>query len=193
LLRVIFLASLLGGCGASGLPAATPATSPGWSVVPGMKLVQQKTEADCGAAALGMVLGHWTPGVAATDVEADVSRALGPPDSNTGYRAGALRDVARARGLDAFVIEGQLADLVHEVRLGHPVIVGIITTYLGKAYTHYQVVSGTDATGNNFLVADPRGTWSRVPAQALLAAWRPTGQVAVVMFPATESATADAQ
>lgn len=140
-----------------------------------------------------MVVGRWSPGVPATVVESEVLQALGPPDSGTGYRAGSLRDVARARGLDAFVIEGQLADLVHEVRLGHPVIVGIVTTRLGKAYTHYQVVAGIDASGSRFLIADPRGTWSRVDANSLLAEWRPTGQVALVMFPATQSATAAAQ
>jgi ABC-type bacteriocin/lantibiotic exporter with double-glycine peptidase domain len=193
LLRATLLASLLGGCGASGLPAATPAADPGWTVVPGVTLVEANTEADCGAAALRMVLGRWTPDVPATVVESEVLQALGPPDSGTGYRAGSLRDVARAHGFNAFVIEGQLADLVHEVRLGRPVIVGIVTTRLGKAYTHYQVVTGTDASGAHLLIADPRGTWSRVRAEDFLAEWRPTGQVALVMFPATESVTAAAQ
>lgn len=162
-------------------PAIPVAPSPGagWVVVPGMKLVRAETEADCGAAALKMVLARWTPDAD----DKDVNQALGAVDSHNGYRAGMLRNVARARGLDAFVIEGKISDLVHEVQLGRPVIVGVVTTRLGHAYAHYQVVAGADATGRRLLIADPRGVWTQVGADELLEEWRPTGHVAVVVLP----------
>lgn len=153
-------------------------------------MVLAKSDADCGGAALRMVLGRWDPALDGGEVE----RALGPPDSATGYRAGALRNVARARGLESFVIEGQLADLAHEVRLGRPVIIGVVTSRLGQAFTHYRVVGGADAAGQRFLVADPRGTWSRVDANELLSEWEPAGRVAVVIFPPEQqSPLADAE
>ena len=172
------------GCAARGSTprsAAAPDLSAdkNWIVVPGVKMVQAKSDADCGAAALRMVLAKWSPEL---DGE-EVTRALGPVDSTSGYRAGMLRNVARANGLQSFVIEGQVADLVHEVRLGRPVIVGVVIRRLGQASTHYQVVAGADDSGRRLLIADPRGTWTRVDADELLAEWRPAGQVAVVVFP----------
>lgn len=156
-----------------------PTTAAGWTVVPGVKMVKAESEADCGAAALSMVLGRWSPDL---DDRA-IARALGPPDSINGYRAAMLRNVARSQGMNSFVIEGQVTDLLHEVSLGRPVIVGVMTTRLGRAYPHYQVVAGADTAGEWFLIADPRGTWTRVPAQEFLTVWRPAGQVAVVVFP----------
>jgi ABC-type bacteriocin/lantibiotic exporter with double-glycine peptidase domain len=173
------LAAMGGGCGGRTPPPRPPATAANWTVVPGVKMVKAQSEADCGAAALSMVLGRWSPDL---DDRA-IARALGPPDSINGYRAAMLRNVARSQGMNSFVIEGQITDLVHEVSLGRPVIVGVVITRLGSAYPHYQVVAGADAAGEWFLIADPRGTWTRVPAQELLTGWRPAGQVAVVVFP----------
>jgi ABC-type bacteriocin/lantibiotic exporter with double-glycine peptidase domain len=180
------LAFACGGAGCAGR-GSTPRTAAApdlsaeknWTVVPGVKMVQAQSDADCGAAALRMVLTRWSPHL---DGE-EITRALGPVDSSTGYRAGMLRNVARANGLQAFVIEGQVADLVHEVRLGRPVIVGVVTTRFGQAYTHYQVVAGAENTGRRLLIADPRGTWTRVDADELLNEWRPAGQMALVVFP----------
>lgn len=172
------------GCAARGsTPRSAAAPDLGaeknWIVVPGVKMVQAQSDADCGAAALRMVLAKWSP-----ELDGDeVTRALGPVDSTSGYRAGMLRNVARANGLQSFVIEGQVADLLHEVRLGRPVIVGVVTTRLGRAFTHYQVVAGAEDSGQRLLIADPRGTWTRVDKDELMAGWRPTGQVAVVVFP----------
>ena len=174
----------VGGCAARGsTPRSASAPDLGsdknWIVVPGVKMVQAESDADCGAAALRMVLARWSPHL---DGE-EVTRALGPVDSTKGYRAGMLRNVARANGLQAFVIEGQVSDLIHEVRLGRPVIVGVVTSRLGQASTHYLVVAGAEDSGRRLLIADPRGTWTRMDADELLAEWRPAGQVAVVVFP----------
>lgn len=179
LLLLAALAASSAGCAGRTRPPGAPTTAANWTVVPGVKMVKAESEADCGAAALRMVLGRWSPNL---DDQA-IARALGPPDSINGYRAAMLRNVARSQGMNAFVIEGQVTDLVHEVSLGRPVIVGVMTTRLGRAYPHYQVVAGADTTGEWFLIADPQGTWTRVPAQELLTGWRPAGQVAVVMFP----------
>jgi len=184
-LAAVFIVAFSGaGCagrGSSPRTAAAPDLSAekNWIVVPGVKMVQAASDADCGAAALRMVLTRWSPHLDGDEV----TRALGPVDATNGYRAGMLRNVARANGLQSFVIEGQVADLVHEVRLGRPVIVGVVTKRLGQAFTHYQVVAGADDTGRRLLIADPRGTWTRVDADELLAEWRPAGQVAVVVFP----------
>ena len=85
------------------------ARDPEWRIVRDVPFVAQQTDRDCGPAALAMVLAHFGAAPAAT-----------PELARGDVRAGTLRDVARGRGLEAYVVSGTLDDLFTEVARGHP-------------------------------------------------------------------------
>jgi ABC-type bacteriocin/lantibiotic exporter with double-glycine peptidase domain len=153
-------------------------------MVPNVPFVAQKSDADCGPAALAMVLAHF--GVSAT---LDQVTVLDPP-SEGGVRAGALRDVARGKGLEAFVVSGTLDDLVAQIDHGRPVLVGLAKPMVGsRAIAHYEVVVGINRPKHLILSLDP----SRGPRQNSLEGfareWVPTHQVTIVIFAETERAS----
>jgi ABC-type bacteriocin/lantibiotic exporter with double-glycine peptidase domain len=158
---LLFLTALAGchpGAGAAAAPA-TPAMGGGWQVVPAVPLVRQRGPADCGEAALEMVVRYWQP-EASTD---ELRAALRPVTDVDGIPAGELRTVARQRGLAAFLVEGAPADLAHEVSLGRPVIVGLVKRVAHKkGLRHYEVVVGVSADGDRVLAADPQDGWRQV-------------------------------
>ena len=74
-----------------------------------------------------MVLAHFgVPASLAEVVSAD-------PPRDGGVRAGDLRDVARAKGLSAFVVAGTFADLFEQLGHGRPVLVGLAKPITGGA------------------------------------------------------------
>ena len=154
---------------------------PGWIAARGVPLVRQRSESDCGAAALAMVLAFWTgePGEA-------IARALRPAPED-GITAGRLRAEARARGLAAFLVRGELADLERELRAGRPVLVGVVKPRRRGAVTHYEVVVGLDPAGRRILTLDPAAGWRQNSLDGFLAEWRPAEQLALVI-PARASA-----
>src|SRR4051794_25005108 len=79
-------------------------------------VVRQAKETDCGLAALAMVAGAWGQTWSVAELAARL-----PPDDK-GVKLGALRDLARARGLDAYAIRATPQDLEHELRAGRPVV-----------------------------------------------------------------------
>ncbi len=148
-----------------------------WQIVGNVPFVAQKSDSDCGPAALSMVLAHF--GVSAS---LDQLTALKPP-SEGGVRAGALRDVARDKGLEAFVVSGSLNDLVTQIERGRPVLVGLAKPMVGsRALAHYEVVVGINRPKKLILSLDP----SRGPRQNTLEGfareWVPTHQVTIVIF-----------
>lgn len=154
-----------------------------WQMVSDVPFVAQKSDADCGPAALAMVLGHF--GVSAT---LDQVTALDPP-SDGGVRAGALRDVARGKGLEAFVVSGTLNDIVAQLDRGRPVLVGLAKPMAGaRAIAHYEVVVGINRPKRLILSFDP----SRGPRQnsfeGFAREWVPTHQVTIVIFAADKTA-----
>ena len=124
-----------------------------------------------------MVLGHF--GVSA---RLDQVTALDPP-SDGGVRAGALRDVARGKGLEAYVVSGTLNDIVAQLDRGRPVLVGLAKPMVGgRAIAHYEVVVGINRPKRLILSFDP----SRGPRQnsfeGFAREWVPTHQVTIVIF-----------
>jgi ABC-type bacteriocin/lantibiotic exporter with double-glycine peptidase domain len=173
---------LLTGCQLVGLRSTAPEslrTDPSWVLIPELKLVSQRGRHDCGVAALATVIEYWQP----TTTTASVAAAIGPADEKAGVAAGRLRTVALRKGLNAFLIEGTVEDLVHEVGRRRPVILGLVGADHGRAYGHYDVVAGVNQTRRLFLLADPRGTWRQVRAEELLTAWGPARHLALVIFP----------
>src|SRR5256885_6452026 len=138
----LLLALAAPGCyagSARSVPASnlgTLARDPAWRIVPDVPFVAQRTAHDCGPAALAMVLGHFrVPNAAAEH----------PEFAGGDVRAGTLRDVARAQGLDAFVVSGTFDDLVAQLGRGRPVLVGLAKPMAltgGRALAPYEGVIG---------------------------------------------------
>jgi ABC-type bacteriocin/lantibiotic exporter with double-glycine peptidase domain len=188
-LAAITVAAACAGCqhfGAGALPGPeTPAMAgqSGWTLVPGVPLVLQGGPADCGEAALEMVLRYWQPRTTSRDVRAVLAPRPGPNGDDAGIEAGRLRAVARDRGLSAFLVRGALDDLRHEVEQHRPVIVGLVRRNLGKARAHYVVVVGVNQHRNRLLAADPQYGWREVSESDFRSEWDPAGDLTLVMLP----------
>jgi hypothetical protein len=124
---------LASGCYHGTARTATPADladpRDGWNRVAGVPPVRQIAREDCGAAALAMVLGYW--GVPITREAIGTGNPAAPAP---GIRAAALRDFARRQGLQAFLVQGELADLDREVGRHRPVLVGVMKRYGSRIY-----------------------------------------------------------
>jgi predicted double-glycine peptidase len=180
-------------------PTPTLPTAEPWSKVPGIILVRQEGRTDCGSAALTTVLSRFDPRID----PARVRRAVGPspapvaspklaqarlagPNAEArpgdGLAAGRLRDVARAEGLQAYVIEATFADLAHEIDSGRPVLVGVYRVVGDRGYPHYEVVAGINARDQQVLLADPATGWHKEPLAQFGARWRLARNLAVVVL-----------
>ena len=175
-MRIIFAAlgaALLGGCVSTYAGTAQPAHSslldePGWRAVR-VAEIRQESRADCGAAALAMVLGYYGARV-----------KLEAPEP---LRADALRDAARAAGMKAFRIEGAMAHLEREISEGRPVIVGLVKPAIDGAVTHYEVVVGLDREGRRVATIDPARGLTVNSVEGFDREWSGAGRVAIVMSP----------
>jgi ABC-type bacteriocin/lantibiotic exporter with double-glycine peptidase domain len=142
-------------------------------------MVAQQGRSDCGSAALAMVLEHHDP----ANNPALVRQLVGQVGEKGGVPAGRLRDVARERGLDAFVVEGTFADLVSELRHGRPVLVGVQRVILGTPYAHFMVVAGIDPQDQQILTADPAHGWTQESFADFKANWQAAHNLALVIMP----------
>jgi len=154
------------------------ARDPGWTVVQGMHVVRQSGDRDCGAAALAMMLQHWSVAVAPGEILRAVPRSPGH-----GVALGALRDVARQKGLAAFVIKGELADLVKEVGLNRPVLVGLVQRHGDRALSHFEVVAGINQTARRVLLLDPAHGLREDSFDGFASEWRAAGWATLVVVP----------
>jgi hypothetical protein len=165
---------------AAGLTAMTRDRS--WQIVDEVPFVPQRTFRDCGPAALAMVLAHFR-----------VPAADEPPEFSQGdVRAGTLRDVARARGLDAFVVAGTFDDIATQVGRGRPVLVGLAKPMAltgGRALAHYEVVIGFNRSRRLILSLDPASGLRENTLEGFAREWVPTGQVTIIVLPRTGSGT----
>ena len=151
-----------------------------WIVVaPELTLVQQQGRTDCGSAALAMVMAHHD----STITPAMVRQQVGAGDTLTGVSAGRLREVAQAHGLDAFLIQGTLEDLEHELRQGRPVLVGVRRVVGNLGFPHFAVVAGIDSVDRQILTADPEAGWTRQSFGEFQERWQPAQNLALVVMP----------
>ena len=151
-----------------------------WLVVRDVPVVRQTTLTNCGAASLSMVLGYWgTPTSIAT-----IETALPVTVEDGEFRAGDLRDFARANGLKAFVIAGSLDDLQAQLAKKRPVLVGLVKRESRRrGVSHYEVVVGYDAERQRILTLDPSHGWREDSVAGFLEEWEPSGRVTLVAFP----------
>ncbi|HEY8925882.1 MAG TPA: C39 family peptidase [Polyangia bacterium] len=171
----------LAGCYHGTARSVSPAelrAQPGWVLVPGVPDVRQVSVRDCGPAALAMVLQRWgVPGSSRAEIE----KALPPDTAATGAAAGTLRDLARSRGLKAFLISGRVEDLIHEVGAGRPVLVGLVQRYGKEALSHYEVVVGYNPVTRRLLLHDPGHGPREDGLDGFGEEWKPTGNLTLVV------------
>lgn len=148
---------------------------PGWVRVRGVAFLPQAAESDCGAAAIGMVVGYWTEAP-----PKEIAAGLQPAPAE-GIRAGRLRDFARARGLAAFVISGEVADLEHELAAGRPVLVGVVKPQRKGVLTHYEVVVALHRERRLVVTLDPAEGLRQNSLDGFLAEWQAAGRLALVI------------
>ena len=146
----------------------------------GLDPVRQGDSYDCGPAALTMVLRYLGAQVA---LEESV-RQLSP--GRTGVPAGSLRDLARARGFKAHLIEGGFADLEEHLRKERPLIVGLVKPHLTGALPHYEVVAGIDPVQRCVATIDPGRGWTLNTYEGFLDEWAGSGRLLLVIAPGQE-------
>jgi len=149
----------------------------GWYRAAATPVVRQHHETDCGLAALAMVAGAWGRQWSV----AELNHQLPPTDR--GIRLGALRDLARARGLDAFAIQGTPADLVHELSLGRPVVLGLLLPYdQDHNASHYEVAVAMNPRDGTVVTIDPAsGEWKQRSSKVLDLEWKSAGFATLVV------------
>jgi len=148
--------------------------SPGWIAVRGVHFLPQDAESDCGAAAIAMVVGYWTGAAPPT-----LAAALRPAPAR-GITAGRLRAFARDHGLLAFLIQGQIDDLVHELEHGRPVLVGLVKPQRKGVYTHYEVVVAVHLGQRIVVTLDPAEGWRQNSFDGFRAEWEPASRLTLI-------------
>lgn len=158
-------------------PVAPSAIGASWLRAAPVPVVLQQAETDCGLAALAMIGGawghHWSVGELA---------ALVPP-TRQGVKLGALRDLARRAGLDAFAIRATPADLRHELAAGRPVMLGLVLPF-DHHYNlaHFEVAIAMDPATGDVVTIDPSsGHFLRRSPKVLGIEWKAAGYAALVV------------
>jgi ABC-type bacteriocin/lantibiotic exporter with double-glycine peptidase domain len=149
----------------------------GWLLLESVPFVAQVTDTGCGAACLAMVLGHW-----GSDAPVDALERECGVTEGVGIRAASLRDAARRRGLAAFLFEGSVADLEHELARGRPVVVGIVKPYRDEFTSHFAVVVGLHRERGRIAMLDPAAGLLCDSIAGFEDEWRPTRGVTLVVF-----------
>lgn len=156
----------------------TELSAPGWVRVTGMREIRQDGASDCGPAAVAMVLARWDRPVEL----AALRRQIPVPDG--GLKANDLRTLLRAHGLRAFVVEGAMADLEHELAAGRPVIVGTVKPVDRRTVLHhFEVVVALHADSGRVVTLDPSGGWRELSVDEFTVQWAASGHTAVVALP----------
>jgi ABC-type bacteriocin/lantibiotic exporter with double-glycine peptidase domain len=183
LIAVVALAS---GCGITKVysGAAVDATpemmaEPGWIKLDGVMPILQRESADCGAAALTMVLHRlgepMTLERALAELEAKPDRSI---------RAGDLRDLARSHGFSAFLISGEERDLRRQLEKGRPLLVGLVKPTAGREFVaHFEVVIGVHPERRLVLTVDPARGFRQNAMDEFQKEWAPTQHLMLVVIP----------
>lgn len=189
--RALALAGCLlaSGCYHGSARTATPADladpRESWNRVEGVPPVRQVAREDCGAAALAMVLGYWGLPITREAVGAGTAN---PAAAAHGIRAAALRDFARHQGLQAFLVEGDFAELDRELGRHRPILVGVMKRYGQRIYPHYEVVVGMSRRDQSVLTLDPAHGLRVNSREGFIAEWTAAGRLTLIVFPSPRAA-----
>lgn len=148
-----------------------------WLRATATPVVKQKTQVDCGLAALAMVAGAWGQTWSIDDLRRDVKM------SAKGAKLGALRDAARARGFEAYAIAGKHEDLRRELEQGRPVLLGLQLPFeQNRALHHYEVVVAMNPRDGTVVTLDPAtGKYLQRTKAVLEKEWKPVGYPTLVV------------
>ena len=159
----------------SGTAQSIPASSmtalardPDWEIVSDVPFVRNKR---CTTA--GQQRSRWCSRIFGSRPRAAEARALAGGD----VRAGTLRDVARASGLEAYVVSGTFDDLFTQVERGRPVVVGLAKPMAltgGRSLAHYEVVIGLNRSRRLILSLDPADGLRENTLEGFAREWAPT-------------------
>jgi len=140
-------------------------------------VVRQGQQTDCGLAALAMVAGAWGRRWSV----GDMARHLKPTDK--GVRLGALRDLARARGLEAYVVKGQFKDLQNELEKGRPVLLGLVLPFdQNNNLHHFEVAIAVNPRNGTVVTLDPAtGDMMKRSREVLDLEWKRAGYATLVV------------
>jgi len=160
----------------------------GWYQAAATPVVRQQHETDCGLAALAMVAGTWGRRWSVAELTSQL------PPTERGVKLGALRDLARARGLDAYAIKGTSQDLEHELAAGRPVVLGLILPYdQRRNASHYEVAVAINPRDGTVVTIDPAsGSWRERSRKVLDLEWKSAGFAALVVTGDRRTAAANA-
>jgi ABC-type bacteriocin/lantibiotic exporter with double-glycine peptidase domain len=174
---------LLVGC-VSGYRGLATETSPtelrsvcGATSVEGVPFIEQAGREDCGTAALAMIFAYWQIPMGREDV-----LAACPTEPGVGTKAAAMRDLARANGLQVWLIKGELADLEHELERGRPVLVGLAQACSDATWSHYAVVVGVSRLNDRIVTVDPARGWQKNTVRGFLDEWEPANRLSMVFL-----------
>lgn len=146
-----------------------------WWMVPNFPLVRQGSSYDCGAASLAAVLRYWGYSATPEAIESDLG--------NSRLQAGDMVAYARKKGLHSYVFNGTMTDVVHELRQGRPVIVGLGKPLeKDKALAHYEVVVGYEPEKKLVLLLDPGRGWQLDTLRGFGEEWARSKGVTIVAF-----------
>ena len=181
-LAALSLVSSLAGCytgAARDTSAAQVASEPGWLKVSGVPFVPQRGDEDCGAAAMAMTFAYWGRPESIEQIVA------AHPPRDGGIAAGELRDLARSRGLHAFLVEGTFLDLENQLSRHRPVVVGLTKPLLGgRAVQHYEVVIGINRTARRVLTWDPSQGLRENSVEGFAGEWIGAKRVTLIVYAA---------
>jgi len=178
---VLFAVIGLAGCQLPYTGGARPVTpqelGSGWYRAAATPVVRQHQETDCGLAALAMMAGAWGRQWSVEELNSQL------PPTKRGVKLGALRDLARSRGLDAYAIKGRARDLENELSHGRPVLLGLILPYdRDHNASHYEVAVALNPRDGTVVTIDPAsGQWRQRSQRVLDLEWKPAGFATLVV------------
>jgi ABC-type bacteriocin/lantibiotic exporter with double-glycine peptidase domain len=114
---------------------------------------------------MAMVTSFWIGPTTIEDVRAVATT------SPRGIEAAHLRTAANQLGLRAFLVEGTLRDLEHELAKGRPVIVGLVKPHGRQARSHYEVVVAANPARRRIVTLDPGAGWRENSYEGFAREW----------------------
>lgn len=179
--RIVVLFGLMAACQlpytGGARPVAPAQLDASWLRAAPTPVVMQKQESDCGLAALAMVAGTWGRHWSVDDLAHRI------PPSGKGVKLGALRDLARDRGLEAYAIRAKPEDIQHELAAGRPVLLGLVLPFDREHNrSHYEVAVAMNPRDGTVVTIDPAsGNWMRRSKAVLDVEWKAAGYPALVV------------
>ncbi len=171
------------GQGARPIDPGLLATEPGWIVAAPTPEIRQRSQLQCGQAALAMVAGRWLVAMTLDD-----ALAVAPPTHDLAVSD--LNVAARASGLEAYSVADDPDILEFELRAHRPVIVGLMRRVGGRTLRHYEVVVALRPSTRQVVTIDPAGGWRVRHVEELDAEWSAAGRVALVVVGRTPESQA---